>query len=213
MKEINKIFCIGLNKTGTTSLHIAFQKLGFKSVHWKDKQGNNIKDIILDNYEKGNKLLDGLDQYDAYSDWNLPTTNFLFKKLDEQYPDSLFIFTTRNREDWILSREKHVKRTPNWKELQKLKPDNPWWNMDKKAWQQEYDDLHNSVYEYFKDRPNDLLIFDLTKGDEWSKLCSFLTCNVPDIPFPDVKKASDFTLRNKLKSELNRIIKKLNLKT
>jgi hypothetical protein len=34
-----KIFCIGLNKTGTSSLHEAFQVLGINSVHYKDDKG------------------------------------------------------------------------------------------------------------------------------------------------------------------------------
>ena len=29
-----KIFCIGLNKTGTISLHEALEGLGFNSLHW-----------------------------------------------------------------------------------------------------------------------------------------------------------------------------------
>ncbi len=30
---INKIFCIGFNKMGTTSMHVLFKKLGLKSWH------------------------------------------------------------------------------------------------------------------------------------------------------------------------------------
>ena len=33
---INKIFGIGLGKTGTCSLKEAFEKMGFKSVHYLD---------------------------------------------------------------------------------------------------------------------------------------------------------------------------------
>src|SRR4051812_27430204 len=32
--EVVKIFCIGLNKTGTISLHEALTTLGFSSLHW-----------------------------------------------------------------------------------------------------------------------------------------------------------------------------------
>ena len=47
MKTKEKIFCIGINKTGTTSLDEAFKILGFKSVHFNCNKGN-IKNIILD---------------------------------------------------------------------------------------------------------------------------------------------------------------------
>jgi len=44
MEENTKIFCIGLNKTGTVSLHEAFQKVipGKSSVHfWMQKYQNS----------------------------------------------------------------------------------------------------------------------------------------------------------------------------
>ena len=40
------------------------------------------------------------------------------------------------------------------------------------------------VEEYFKDRPQDLLIIDVTAGEGWEKLCPFLGSPVPDVPFP-----------------------------
>jgi Sulfotransferase domain len=32
-KSFNKVFCIGMNKTGTSSLHQAFLALGLNSIH------------------------------------------------------------------------------------------------------------------------------------------------------------------------------------
>ena len=49
-------------------------------------------------------------------------------------------------------------------------------------------DLHiKNVKEYFKDRPEDLLIMNIFEGDGWEKLCCFLSKPVPDIPFPHKK--------------------------
>ena len=45
MSKDQKIFCIGLNKTGTTTLHEAFLILGVSSVHYECDAGN-IKEII-----------------------------------------------------------------------------------------------------------------------------------------------------------------------
>jgi hypothetical protein len=213
MKANTKIFCIGLNKTGTTSLHAAFQKIGFKSVHFKEKNGTDIKDLILKNWKNGNKLLEGIEQYDAYSDWNSPSTNFLFKELDKQYPDSKFILNTRNLEDWLKSREKHVRRIPNFKRLQIEHPSNSWFAIDKTVWKKEYFEHHNNVYEYFKERENDLLEFDVTKGDDWDKLCNFLNVKVPKITFPKSNTAignfKNEGFKQNLKIRLNNVIKQL----
>jgi hypothetical protein len=49
-------------------------------------------------------------------------------------------------------------------------------------------DLHiKNVIEYFKDRPEDLLILNIFEGDGWDKLCDFLSIPVPDVPFPHIK--------------------------
>jgi len=48
-------------------------------------------------------------------------------------------------------------------------------------------DLHiKNVLEYFKDRPEDLLVMNILDGDGWGKLCPFLDKPLPDTPFPHV---------------------------
>ena len=104
MKTKNKIFCIGLNKTGTTSLHKAFKIMGFKNAHFDCNEGN-IKDIIANNHKNNDELLLGIEDYDIYSDWNHPHTNHLYKEFDRQYTDIKFILNTRNLEYWLVSIE------------------------------------------------------------------------------------------------------------
>ncbi len=207
MNQNTKVFCIGLNKSGTSSLHLAFQKLGLKSVHFTDDNGTNIKDLIKNNHNKGYKLLNGIEQYDAYSDWNHPSTNTLFKDIDKQYLNSKFILNTRNLEDWLLSRETHVKRLKNLSELQKQYPKSPWYGIDKNAWKIEYHEHHNSVLDYFKGRESDLLVFDVTKGDEWNKLCDFLKLEVPKIKFPRTNTAGQFSFAHRVRRKLMKILK------
>jgi hypothetical protein len=45
--------------------------------------------------------------------------------------------------------------------------------------------------EYFKDRPEDLLVIDFTKGEEWEKLCSFLRKDIPTEDFPHYNSAAE----------------------
>ena len=183
MSNKTKIFCIGLNKTGTSSLHEAFKILGYNSVHFKDDQGNNIKTIIRDNYLNGDNILKGLEQYDAFSDWDRIDTHKCFKEFDQQYPNSKFILNTRSLKDWLKSRKKHVMRN---QERKRKNPDLPikWFKVNRRAWAKHYKRHHREVYNYFKGRENELLVFDVTKGDGWEKLCSFLEVKVPEIPFP-----------------------------
>lgn len=187
---MNKIFGIGLNKTGTTSLHEAMKVLGFKSVHWQCKKGN-IKHLIEKNNANEQALLYGIDGFDAYFDWNHPRTNHLFKKLDEQYAHSKFILHTRNLEDWINSRYQHVQSIPDLQKWQQKYPDNPWYNLDVDAWREEYQTNHQSVRNYFNDRPDDLLIFNVFEGDGWEKLCDFLNQPVPSKSFPKKNEKTD----------------------
>lgn len=180
----NKIFCIGLNKTGTSSLHEAFRILGLKSVHFKDDEGNNIKDIIQNNYLTGDNILKGLEEYDAVSDWDrAPYTVDIVKEFYKQYPDSKFILNTRDLNSWLNSREKHVRRN------QESKRENPeaditWLKIDRNNWELQFKNHHDEVIKLFKGRKDELLVFDVTKGDDWEKLCPFLNLPIPTVPFP-----------------------------
>jgi len=209
MKPYNKIFCIGLNKTGTSSIHKALEILGFKSVHHKESKGNSIKDIIKTNFDNSLDILAGIEHYQAFSDWSHPSTNILFKEFDRQYANSKFILNTRDIDAWIKSREKHLKRTPNLKKRQKQNPNSKWLKMDKALWREEFEEHHNNVRKYFADRPHDLLEFDVTKGDGWKKLCLFLNKEMPSIQFPAVNRVTDQSRRYKYYEKIKQIIKKI----
>lgn len=179
-----KIFCIGLNKTGTSSLHEAFQILGLKSAHFKDDDGNNIKDIIQHNYLSGEPILKGLEKYDAISDWDRPPyTIAIFKAFDQQYPGSKFILNTRGLDGWLGSREKHVMRNQE-RKRKYPKEDISWLEIDRAAWEHEFKTHYNAAHTHFKDRTKNVLVFDVVKGDAWEKLCPFLELPIPKTAFP-----------------------------
>ena len=209
MNENIKIFCIGLNKTGTVSLHEAFEILGIKRVHYLTEDGEDIKEIIKNNHEKGDKLLKSIEEYNAYSDWALPATNNLFVEFDKQYPGSKFILNTRDLEGWLMSREKHVLRMPNLNKKREEDPDNPWYSINRDAWKIEYDEHHKAVNDYFKNREKDIISFEVTKGDGWEKLCSFLDVDIPSKPYPKSNTAKSLTLTGKIKNKLITVTKKM----
>lgn len=85
---MDKVFCIGLPKTGTTSMGVAFEMLGYKH----NKYTNchlSLVDIV-----RGNGYIKSqLEQYDAFED---TPYHLIYKRLADQYPDAKFILTERN---------------------------------------------------------------------------------------------------------------------
>lgn len=172
-----KVFCIGLNKTGTISLHEALATLGFRSLHWG---GPQIRITIERALEAGRPLVDDLGPYDAFSDILVLSEHF--DVLDEQYPASKFVLNTRPLDDWIDSRRRHVER--NVERHARGEYHGTFLTVDPDGWTAEYVAHHARVRAYFADRPDDLLTIDISAGDGYELLCPFLGRPVPDTPFP-----------------------------
>ena len=90
-----KIFGIGLSKIGTTSLTQALQLLDHKAVHFPFFHLKPQKDSLALNYHK-------IDKWDAMTDTPIP---YFYKELDRHYPESKFILTIRNIDEWLDSCE------------------------------------------------------------------------------------------------------------
>jgi hypothetical protein len=92
---MSKVFCIGFNKTGTSSLHRMFRQVGMRSYHGTDWWHWPAEDRRWR-------------QYDAFSDgWPTGST---VRCLLRRYPTAKFILNTRRLDDWLLSRYHHIER-------------------------------------------------------------------------------------------------------
>ncbi len=182
-----KLFCIGLNKTGTGSLNRALNILKLRTVHYESPIGR-LGEVFKFNLENDRNLLNGIGLFFAFSDWidMEGTNNDLFKIMDQQYPGSKFIFSDRDLKSWLSSRIKYVKKIDKLEKYQKALPESGWYNMNTDAWTEEYHRHKRDVLNYFKDRPNDLLIFNVFEGDGWEELCSFLKLGIPERNFPAI---------------------------
>jgi hypothetical protein len=171
-----KIFCIGLNKTGTISLHQALIALGFSSLHWGGQASRQAVERAI---REDKPLLEYLGDYDAYSDIQRLSVNF--ELLDRQYPASRFILTTRDVEKWVDSRRRHVLR--NRERMARGDYDGTFLEIEPDRWRVQFADHHARVEEYFRGRDN-LLVMRVTDGDGYELLCPFL--GVPELasPFP-----------------------------
>jgi len=172
---MSKIFCIGLNKTGTSSLHRALLMLGFHSLHYG---GPAVDEVIRRAIAEGRPMLHYLSKrFDAYSDVNILIRKF--DLADQQYPRSKFIFTWRDIDSWLDSRTRHYllmnkQRGPNGKKH----------IIDHEKWKEEWFMHRQKVYDYFQIRRKDILIMNICAGQGYELLCPFLDKPLPAGPFP-----------------------------
>lgn len=186
-----RVFGVGLQKAATTSLHKAFQLLGFDSLHW----GTGEAPLIW--YEM-NALgrSPTLEQWYALSDLPIP---LLYRQLDKAYPGSKFVLTIRDEIDWLVSVRKlwDYKHNPT-RRLWDIYPisntlhtalyGRP--DFDALTFLERYRRHNAEVLEYFKNRPNDLLVLDMEGNDMWAKLCGFLGRPIPDVPYPRANRSN-----------------------
>ena len=149
---MTKIFCIGSNKTGTTSLTSLVKMYGFKPLpetvayRYVDKRDSPKK-----SKEKLKLLLDEhRNNYDFFED--LPfcfRTNY--KTLLEIEPEALFILTIRESEAWFYS-------CLNWIKKQNAQPIYDWiWNVhfsveNKRRILAKYQRRNSSICSFFASR-------------------------------------------------------------
>lgn len=184
-----KIICIGLPKTGTSSLHDALEILGYRSVHFPH-DARTVAQV-----RSGDYALDVLQAADAVSDVPIPA---IFPRLDAAFPGAKFIQTDRDVDAWIESERKapfnHDRPAPGsardfYRAILYGVTD---FNED------QFRSVHarhlRRVERYFAgDRAGDLLRMDITRGDGWDRLCAFLDRPVPDVPFPRANPAETST--------------------
>ena len=182
MSRVGKVFHIGFNKSGSTSLAVAMEILGFKSIHYWCN-GKRLFDIVRENVNDRRPILDGFDSYDFFADFE---GQLFLKELDVEYPNSKFILTIRELNDWLESRKKHAirnQRNPNYKY--------DFLTVSKEKWKIQRENVLSRISNYFRDRPDDLLIIDICRGQGWETLCEFLSIPAPTEPFPHRNEASD----------------------
>ncbi len=113
-KKSPKIFCVGLNKTGTTSLEKALKDLGYRM------GDQNKAHALLFDYEKRDfkSIINFCKTADAFQDAPF-SYHFTYLFLEQYFPDSKFILSVRsNSEEWynsilksIFSWLKNLRRT------------------------------------------------------------------------------------------------------
>ncbi|SHM29616.1 hypothetical protein SAMN05444398_11324 [Roseovarius pacificus] len=199
-----KVFCLGFQKTGTSSLGLALERLGYSVCGYYP-----FRDMGSDSNvtwgEVTERALALAADHDTAQDTPWPV---LYRELDAAFPESRFILITRNRDAWIDSAVKDFAHYPN--AIHNLIYGCPYPLGYEKEWLARYDRHNAEVKAYFADRPDDFISLDLNRGEvNWQNLCRFLNEPDPGIAWPHSN-----TRRSKtLKMKYYKVMEKLGLKS
>lgn len=131
---------------------------------------NKYKELITNCHYSSVNLLDEIDEYDVFSDSEEIRKNF--KLLEKIYPEAIFILNIRNINNWICSRLNHMNQYYT-KYLNNIYETNYTNDEFIKMWKNEYIEHYNDVIDYFADKKDKLLIYDIEK-DNFNKIINFL---------------------------------------
>lgn len=181
---MNKIFCIGLPKTGTTSMNLALQRLGYTCAPYDSE--------LIETVAAGNLTYidEFISRYDAFEDWPWP---FIYEYLIKEYPEAKFILTTRsNPNTWYQSILKHTKRNPSKKSLNLRKVFYQNQNVkDSEHYKQFYLSHNTNVINELKNKNISYIKFCAENGDDYTQLCEFLNITPLKEVYPHSNKAEN----------------------
>lgn len=172
-----KVFCIGFQKTGTSSLRDALGSLGYDvaGVFGRETPLDELRDTFV---QRG---LEIAAKHDAVEDMPWP---LMFRQLDAAFPGSKFILTLRDTDRWYRSIADHFGANPYHIQQLTYGEDAPAPVGHEARYRQVYEAHNAAVRAYFAERPDDFLEFWPERGDGWPELGEFLGLErVPVAPF------------------------------
>jgi hypothetical protein len=198
-KKKQKIVCIGLGKTGTTTFSQAMIELGFKHCGHGSRLPKVGKSIGVNM---------ALRYYDSFDDFPWP---YLYKKIAKQYPSSKFVLTRRSNSDaWLKSLKKaYARKGPTFEKLENYGYFSVFQNPDHHV--RLYESHIAEVRNFFAGSPR-LLEVCWEEGDGWQELCGFLGMQTPEIEFPVANKAKEIDY-TKARIEADRNLQKKLIKS
>lgn len=195
-----KVIGAGYGRTGTMSLKLALEQLGFgPCYHMVEVFKNPVAARWWVDAAEGRpdweKIFAG---YDSTVDW--PNATF-YAELAEAYPEAKVILTERDPEAWFASTQATIfaRDIP-------ADTEDPWMLMFGKVIADLFDRrMHDkdkliSVYQAHNARVREvipserLLVYEVAQG--WAPLCDFLGVAVPEGPMPKVNSTEEFQSRH-----------------
>jgi hypothetical protein len=203
---LRKIFCVGMNKTGTKSLQAALRELGFRV-------GDLVKgELLIDDWSRRDfrRIIEHCRTADAFKD--IPfSCDFTYQAVDGAFPGSKFILSVRNSpDDWFDSLVRfHTAllgkdRVPTAGDLKDYHYRQVGWMWraqvlaygidestlyDRPTYIRRYLAHNERVIEYFRHRPADLLVLNVGEANAIQRLCEFLEMPFAGRQMPHLNKA------------------------
>lgn len=171
-----KVFVIGLGKTGTSTLGVMLATLGY-DVNGPDK---TLLRAVRAGVESAYDSV--MDAHDAFQDWPWPLS---YRYANERFGKrAKFILSVRSSaEKWYRSLEQHAYGTDPLRSMRlaigRYRPFG-----HKAEMIRLYEDHNREVRAFFAGRSDQLMEFCLDAGDGWDKLCRFVDRAPPSSAVP-----------------------------
>lgn len=153
----SKIFGLGLSRTGTTSLNNFLIELGYNVIH----------------YPTPEQLFD----FNNDGATDIPVIP-VYKQLDQRFPNSKFILTIRDKQQWLESIIPYLERKRNWNQgSRQVSAREAVYGVafpNKEQASMAWDKHHYDVEEYFHNRKNDIITINIINGESTERLLNFL---------------------------------------
>lgn len=181
--ESDLVFGIGLPKTGTTSLCDALDLLGILSIHYPPLVGWDSADDPVFRWPWF------MNKFRGFAD---VTVLIMLPELAQRFPNARYILTTRDKESWMVSCEKHfTKRKYDDARTQKrfeigVMNNRQFWTVDyfdKDVFSEKYDSWHGMVRSMFSGNTR-YIEPEICSENDWGTLCNFLSVPIPNLSFP-----------------------------
>jgi len=203
-----KIFCVGHNKTGTTSLEQALRELGYTLGSQREAE------LLMDDWAMRDfrRIIEFCKTADAFQD--LPfSLNYTYQILDHEYPNAKFILTVRNNVDeWYQSLIRfhaklmgvngvptiddvksfsYVEKGWSWIQQQRIYGVTESTLYDENIYKSYYMNHNAQILEYFRYRPKNLLVLNLANPTAMQSLCEFLEIEYIGQKMPHLNKSKE----------------------
>lgn len=209
-----KIFVIGRNKSGTTSIGAAIASLGFKL-------GNQSgAELLMEDWARRDfrNIVKYCGTADAFQDVPF-SLDYTYQIMDHAFPGARFILTMRSSSlEWYESLTRfHTRivgknRLPTAKDLAQFPYRNTGWLWrshqlvygvdektlyDKTIYIRHYESHNSKVIEYFRHRVKDLLVLNVAAPDAMRALCDFLGVRSSNHAMPHLNRSTDDRRRDR----------------
>ncbi len=172
-----KIFGVGLNKTGTTTLGAAAALFGLRTKSW---DAALFRSTII-NKERA-VLWETIDQFDVFDDFPY---SLLYREIDARYPGSKFVLTERESvEKWLKSIKAHAMRASPLSVTHKTVYGSRFPHGNEDAYIDYYNNHNTEARGYFDGRPDDFLTICWEKEKDLDRLAEFFGVEAPTTPVP-----------------------------